>query len=397
MNWKRNLALVWLSQFFGLMGFGFAMPFVAYFIEKDLGVADPKACKMWTGIFMAAAPLTLAVMSPVWGTMADRYGRKLMMLRANLGAAVVLSSMGLAPTVEVLVLLRVVQGLLTGTVTAAQTLVASYTPDQRHGIALGSLSAAIFAGNAAGGILGGLFAEEFGYRKAFFMSGILLVISALFVLMVTERFERPAVGPRQRRGLLPSLPNLGAGGPILVLILAMAAVRQYDAPVLPFLVKHIVGGLEGASLWNGRVLVAFSLGAVFSGFVLGRAADRFRPTSIAVLCAAYAGLCVIPQANATGFPALVLGRFGMAFFAAGLDPIFQAWLARVTPPEKRGAVFGWAVTAKSTGWIVGPLASSAIGAWFGIRAALFTAAVLYAGLIPVIHMVARRVARRNAA
>ena len=165
-HWKQNLAVVWVSQFLSIMGFFFAIPFAPYYIQ-ELGVQDPVKIKLWVSLFGAAAPFSLAIFSPMWGALADRYGRRLMLLRANFGAAVVLALMATVESVEALIVLRLLQGLLAGTVTAAQTMVTSTTPENRSGTALGALSAAVYSGTMAGTFLGGLFAEYVGYRLSF--------------------------------------------------------------------------------------------------------------------------------------------------------------------------------------------------------------------------------------
>lgn len=119
-NWKRNLAILWIGQFLSIMGFQFGLPFAPYYIQS-LGITDPVALKMWVALFAAAAPLAFAVFSPIWGALADRFGRKSMLIRAYLGGALVLSLMGTVHHAESLITLRILQGALTGTVTATQT------------------------------------------------------------------------------------------------------------------------------------------------------------------------------------------------------------------------------------------------------------------------------------
>jgi len=159
-NWKSNLAVIWVSQLLSIAGFFFAIPFGPYYIQ-ELGVQDPAEIKFWVALFGAAPALAMAVFAPVWGTLADRFGRRLMLLRANFGATIVICLMGLIQDVEVLIILRLLQGALAGTIVAAQTMVAAYTPENRSGAALGALSAAVYSGSMAGTFLGGIFAEYF--------------------------------------------------------------------------------------------------------------------------------------------------------------------------------------------------------------------------------------------
>ncbi|MGD1994784.1 MAG: MFS transporter, partial [Anaerolineae bacterium] len=116
--WKRNLAAIWFAELTSIIGFAIAIPILPFYVQ-ELGVTDPDAVKFWAGLITTVHPITMAVMAPIWGTLADRYGRKVMLVRAMLGGAVILGLMGLATSVHQLVILRAIQGMLTGTVTAA--------------------------------------------------------------------------------------------------------------------------------------------------------------------------------------------------------------------------------------------------------------------------------------
>jgi DHA1 family multidrug resistance protein-like MFS transporter len=171
----------------------------------------------------------------------------------------------------------------------------------------------------------------------------------------------------------------------------MAFVARFDAPMLPFLVQEIHGEVKGAELWVSRVNVLYCVGAFLAGFIWGWVADRVAAPKMARVCAVATGACMIPQALATAFAPLMGGRLGMAFFGGGLDPVFQIWLARVTPAERRGSIFGWAVTAKSVGWGLSPCLSVLVGVVFGVRSCFFVSAVLFVLLIPLIDFVAGKV------
>jgi len=188
--WRRNLLLVGGSQFLSMMAFTFAFPFIPFYMQ-ELGVTDPIKLKLCISAFAAAAPISLAIFAPIWGAVGDRYGRKLMLLRANWGAVFFLTLMGLADSVVMLIVVRTIQGVLTGTMTAAQTLVAAHTPRERSGLALGTLSAGVFSGSMAGSMLGGVFADAFGYRHAFFASAVIMVFAAVLSAIAREDFTPP--------------------------------------------------------------------------------------------------------------------------------------------------------------------------------------------------------------
>ncbi|MBU4211566.1 MAG: MFS transporter [Verrucomicrobia bacterium] len=389
--WKRNLVMVGLSQFLSMMGFAFAMPFTPYYIQQ-LGITEPNELKMWVALFTAAAPLTMAVASPIWGTLSDRYGRRLMLLRANFGGMLVLILMGLAPNVQTLVILRLAQGVLTGTMNAAQTFVSVQSPSHRSGMVLGTLSAAVFSGCMCGAFIGGLFAEWFGYRMAFLASGVFLLLAGLLVLLGTrEEFVRPmeeeADSMEDRVRMFWG--KIGPAIPILALMAAMGFALHFDLAWLPLLVQEIHGSLKGAAFWTGSLAAVGGIAGFLAGPIIGRIADRIAPPRIGKISAFGAGLMMIVVGLSHGFAQLFMGRFGATFCAGGLDPVFQIWLAKTTPAASRGFIFGWAVTARSLGWMMAPLASGVVAWMFGLRAVFFVAAAFFFLLIPLIALIVR--------
>ena len=395
-NWKTNLVVIWISQLLSIAGFFFALPFGPYYIQ-ELGVHDPAKIKFWVALFGAGPPLSLAIFSPIWGTLADRYGRRLMLLRANFGGVLILSLMGTVQSVEALIALRFVQGIFTGTMIAAQAMVAAYTPERRSGMALGSLSAAVYMGSMIGTFVGGMFAEYFGYRYAFFGSGILLFFAGLLVFFgAKEDFIRPKyVQPNKERRRTRTFTDLRHVWPILVLLGAMGFTRQFDTSFFPLLVQHILGTMQGAAFWTGTISAVAAAAGFLAGIVFGRLADLFSPPKIAKFSAVFAGLFLIFHWRAQTFLFLSIARFGMTFCAGGLDPLFQIWLTKETPSEKRGTIFGWAATARSIGWFFAPIMSGLVASGFGIRSIYVVEALLFVGFLPLISWVVKILSADN--
>jgi DHA1 family multidrug resistance protein-like MFS transporter len=391
-NWRRNVLTVGLSQFLSIAGFSFAIPFAPFFMQEELGVSDSVHLRLWVSAFNAAVPLTMTFFAPIWGAAADRYGRRMMLLRANFAAWIVLTLMGFSRNVEMLVLLRALQGAFTGTITAAQAMVAADAPPERSGRALGGLTAAIFSGSLAGVALGGVCAEWFGYRVAFYISGTLLLAAALLVLFGT-REPMPQADPEPVAEEPEHTGRFHGLWPILGLILAISFVRSFDGAWVPLLVQEIHGSLEGASLWTGLLSAGGGVAGMAAGIILGNLADRVPPPRIGKYSSLFAGLLMIPQALAHSFGLLFAARFGAMFCAGGLDPVFQIWLSKRTPAHKRGSVFGWASSARSIGWMLAALSGGVVAAWFNIRTTFLIGAVFYLLLIPAITIGVRRLGR----
>lgn len=396
-QWKRNLRVVWLAQFISIMSFAFAIPFAPFYMQQELGITDPVAVKFWVAMFAAAAPLTLALFSPLWGMLADRFGRRPMLLRAYLGGAVVLTLMGSVTSIGALVVLRLLQGVFTGTITASQALISAGTPKARGGAALGALSAAVFSGSMAGAFLGGWVSELFGFRVAFGVSGGLMLVAALLVLFgVKEEFEPPQPPTEEELAATSTADRspLTTAWPILVLMGAMTFVGSFDGAFLPLLVQEVLGTVKGAAMWTGTLQAIGCLAGIFAGFTLGALADRVGPAKIGKYSAMGAGSFMFVTGLAHWLPMLFAARFATVFCTGGLDPVFQVWLSRVTPARCRGSVFGWAATAKSVGWLFAPLAGGAVAAAYGIRAVYIVGPILYFLLAALILQVVKRMAAK---
>jgi DHA1 family multidrug resistance protein-like MFS transporter len=209
-----------------------------------------------------------------------------------------------------------------------------------------------------------------------------------------EKFERPV--KIKSAPELPWFKLLAPSLPILVLLMSMALVRSFDNAFLPLLVQDIQGSIKGAAAWTGALSAVCSVAGLLAGVILGRLADRMPPPKIGKYSSLLAGILTIPQAVAHGFISLFITRFGMVFFSGGLDPIFQIWLAKVTPEKQRGFIFGWAATAKSIGWMIAPLASGVVAGTLSVRAIFFFSAALYLLLIPLINTVVRFIQKEQA-
>lgn len=389
-HWKKNLFFIWLSQFLSIAGFAFSMPFGPYYIQT-MGVTDPLEVKLWTAAFVAAAPISLAVFGPIWGWVADRYGRRPMLLRASIGSVILLLLMGMARTPLMLVLLRVGQGLLTGTMTAAQTMVASHTPEHRSGFALGALSSGVFSGGMAGVALGGVFADMFGYSNAFFLAAGLLVAATLLVLFGTdEDFERTAAsGGSTRERMKRGVKTLSPVAHILIPIAVVALLRRFDVAYLPLLIQEIHGTIAGSATRMGAVGATACAAGFLSGFFFGHLGDRMSPARLARHAAWLGALFMLPHAFAGSVFSLLALRFGMSFCLGGIEPMFHSLLARASPQGERGFIFGWASTMRAVGWGMAPLFSGAVATMFSVRAVYVAGAVL----LVVFSLLVRRIVR----
>ncbi len=184
--WEKNLIVLWCGTFMAGIAFSLIMPFLSLYIDT-LGNFSKDELNFYSGITYSATFLVMAIISPFWGKLADRKGRKLMILRASLGMAIVIGLMGAVTNIYQLIILRLLQGIFSGYVSNSNALIATETPKEHSGKALGILITGNVTGTLFGPLFGGFVAANFGYRITFVITGvILLIVFLLSVFLFTK-------------------------------------------------------------------------------------------------------------------------------------------------------------------------------------------------------------------
>lgn len=381
-EWERTLYIMVAAQVLSALAFSNIFPFLPLYI-RELGTSTGLSIELLAGLVYSGQAFSMMIFSPIWGTVADRYGRKLMLERALFGGAVLLFLMGYVQSAEQLVILRVLQGAITGTISASNALIAAIAPRQRVGYAMGLLQVGMWAGFGLGPLTGGILADAFGYRAAFLVTGVMLGLAGLLIFFfVHEKFtpiERPVA--RAGRGALlrgywrmlrapgMSLTYLmrflsSLGGSMITPILPIFLLQLMPDPARVNTMAGITGGLTyGAS----------SLSAIF----LGRIGDRVGHRRILAACALLAGLIYLPQGWSGAVWQLVLLQTLAGVATGGLLPSVSALLARHSQPGEEGSVYGLDNSVGSAARSVAPLLGSGLGEIFGIPAAFLASAVVF--------------------
>lgn len=327
----------------------------------------------------------MAIASPIWGVLGDRYGRKPMLLRSMLGGAITVGLIFFAQNPFQLVVLRLLQGATSGTVAAATALVAAETPRSRVGWALGVVTSAVALGGAIGPVVGGIAGSLFGLRLVFLGGGILLLLSLIPVVVIVR--ESPMVGRsgarlgtlamiEQRPGLRKSLSVLiGAQG---LISLCNSAAQQLVVLRLLDMLTNGVAALSG---------VGFGLaGIASSGAAVGytRVTKRLGYVRTAALAAALVAVAVGIMGVAP-WPALVVAAIGLnGLFSGVVIPATASMIGLETPHEAQSTIFGLNASSVAFGFFLGPLIAGTVAAEAGVPAALFVIgiiALMLAGII----------------
>ena len=368
---RLSFGMLLVSQLLATTAFMFVVPFMPLYVQQ-LGVEDAGNAAAWAGFINGASGASMAVVAPLWGKLSDRLGRKLMLLRATLAAAVVVGSMGFVSTPWQLLGLRLLQGTLTGTVPAATALVASTTPPERAGWRLGALQTVIFIAAGVGPALGGISADLAGIRTSFLVTSALLAVSGVLVLFgVAENRPRPDEPERETER-----PE-SAGTPLpyrlllpgLLALFAVHVAITGAAVALPGFLESLAGAADQIATQAGWIIGTGALVASLGSLLGGRLATRFGTRRVIVGALALAGLAAIPQALVTSVPELWALRLATSLFLGCAIPVANLAIKEAAPPERQGTAFGVASSATSTGFALGPIGGGLLASGLGFWAA----------------------------
>ncbi|TMG33419.1 MAG: multidrug efflux MFS transporter [Chloroflexi bacterium] len=361
-----------------MLAFGFILPFLPLYL-KEIGVTPESAVVFWSGALVTSTGVSLAIFSPIWGALADRRGRKLMVLRSMLIGGVILALMGLVTNVGQLLVLRILQGMFTGTIAASTALVATIVPRERLGSSMGLLQTSVYVGISAGPVVGGALAQAVGIRGTFFLAGAMLVAGGILVWQfVHEHFAPPSTS--RRPGFFVTL-RLGLASrslmPLMVTLLLVQLSSAIVFPILPLFVERLSAASDPVKLYAG---LAFGATAVFSALAAisySRLVVRSGYRQILVLACFGAAAFFLPQAFAQNVWQFLLLRAALGIFFGVLIPATNAIVGLITPPDLRGSAYGLTSSATAVGNAVGPLLGSTLAASFGYPSVFIaTAAVL---------------------
>lgn len=372
---RLSFAMLLISQLLATTAFMFVVPFMPLYVQQ-LGVPDAENAAAWAGFINGASGATMALVAPVWGRLSDRLGRKLMLLRATLAAAVVVGSMGFVSTPWQLLGLRLLQGTLTGTVPAATALVASTAPPERAGWRLGALQTIIFVAAGVGPALGGVSADLAGLRISFFVTSALLAVSGSLVLLgITEgrprggeagneKHEESTIShrtPLPYRLLLPGL---------LALFAVHVAITSASV-ALPGFVHILASDADRIASQAGWIIGTGALVASLGALLGGRLANRFGSRGMIAMSLGLAGLAAMPQALAASVTELWVLRLTASLFLGCTIPLANLAIKEGASLERQGTAFGVASSATSTGFAVGPIGGGLLVSTLGFWAAFF--------------------------
>ncbi|MFB9768967.1 MFS transporter [Lactiplantibacillus modestisalitolerans] len=385
-GWRRNLAVLWLGTFIAGMGFSEVMPFLSLYVGQ-LGDFTKGQLTIYSGVTYAVTFLVVALVSPIWGKLADRHGRKLMLLRSSLGMALVIGLMGFVHNIWTLILLRFLQGLCAGYIPNASALIATETPKENSGTAIGILTTGYVSGNLIGPILGGVLAQLFSIRLTFVITGVLLLIVFVLSLTLVHEHYHPDLSRKQPK--TRELVNQFKNPTLIITLLVSTMIIQMGnnsiTPIISLYVKELMHNVGPITVVAGIIAALPGISTLLAAPKLGQLGDKHGTDRILVFGFVFAIFMYFPQGLVSSIWTLGLLRFMIGISDGALFPTVQTLLSKNTPQHLTGTIFSWNQSFQAMGSMLGALLGGLVSNWFDYNGVfIFTALSLLVNFIVVL-------------
>lgn len=378
-TWKRTVYISLVCVFCTAFGVSQLAPILPLYFH-DLGVQTPEAMSLWSGLATGATYIIVCLAAPFWGRVADKKGRKITLIRSSFGMALCNVLIAFQTTPEGVVLIRLVQGLVSGFYSASITLIASESPIERTGWALGLLASANLAGSLIGPLLGGYIADTVGIRNDFIIVGTLMGLAGVLATIFIHENYVPQPNPEKLsiRKLKEQIPEFNSIIALCVASFIYAICIMSLQPVISVYIKGIVpSNTENLAFIAGAVFSAMGIAQLMSSSPLGKLVDKIGPRKVLVVSLIYVGILNIPQAYVSDVYQLAIIRFLQGFGLGGMLPALNTYLSSKTPREFTGQVFSYNQSCLFFGYFLGSVGGASLMAWLGFTTLFWVSGGLF--------------------
>lgn len=379
-QWKKNIVVLWFGNFFVFSGMTMIMPFLTLYLQTDLNVTDTHQVAIWAGVIFSINFLSSFIFQPIWGKVADKIGRKAMLLRSGFGMAIVIALMGFATHPWQLLILRLLNGVISGFNPAAVALVSTNTPKSKLGFAMGTLQSGAIAGTILGPLIGGFLADSIGYRPIFYITGACILIASLLVLfIVKDNFDRQSTAKQHVMSVsegfkkIVKIPSIAA---LLAVTLLIQFATMSPMNLIPLYIQELNPTLTNIAFVAGLVASLAGISNMIASPFLGKLGDKIGSHKILACCLIGTALSFIPQALATTVTALAISRFVMGIFIGGLIPAVNSLIGKLAPIGMESRAYSFNTSALALGNLIAPTVGGILSGYIGMSGLFWISAVL---------------------
>ena len=377
--WRQNLNVLWVCTFIAGIAFSEITPFMSLYVG-ELGNFTKAQVSLYSGLVFAATFFVTAIVSPLWGALADRKGRKIMLIRAAVGMAVAMFLMGLVTNVWQLIGLRALQGLFSGFISNAQALIASQTPRSHAGKALGTLVTGSTSGMLMGPVIGGLLAQFMSIRVTFFITAGLLLLAGIASGLFVKEYFVPAPRRKGEKGGLSGLLSQFANPKLIIILLVSIMIVQLGnasiSPIISLYIKELMHNAGPVALVAGIIAALPGLSNILAAPRLGDYGDKHGSGKVLIAGYLFAVVMYFPQGFVTSVVLLGVLRFAIGISDGALFPTIQTLLTKNSPASATSAIFSWNQSFQALGNMFGGLLGGLLGGIFNYNVVFISTAAL---------------------
>ncbi|OWW45499.1 multidrug transporter [Enterococcus hirae 88-15-E09] len=375
-QWKKNLFVAWIGCFFTGASFSLVMPFIPVYVEQ-LGTPSDQV-ELFSGLAISVTAFASAIVAPIWGNLADRKGRKLMMIRAAAGMTVTMGSLAFVPNAYWLLVMRFFNGILSGYIPNATAMIASQAPKEKSGWALGTLSTGAIAGSLIGPSMGGALAQWFGMENVFLITGVLLLVTTLLtIFLVKEDFQPVEKNDMiSTKEIFAKMDHLSILIGLFVTTLILQIGITTISPILTLYIRELSGNSGNILFVSGLIVSISGVSAVFSSPKLGKLGDKIGNQKVLLAGLTLSFCCYLPMAIVATPLQLGILRFILGFSTGALMPSINTLISKITPPEGVSRIYSYNQMCSNFGQVFGPMVGSTVAHAFNYRA-VFIATSLF--------------------
>ena len=366
-NWKKNLYVMWICQFLAMVGMSSIVPFLPLFI-RELGITSIEETSKWSGLVFAGPFFVSLFLSSVWGNLGDKYGRKIMTIRATFGLAIAQVLIGFSQDINQLFIARMLQGGLSGFLPAAMALIASNTPEEKTGYALGILQSSTAAGTVLGPLLGGVIADFLSFRAVFFVvAGLLAIVGVAIILFVKEDKLEQSKNDysfldnwkfvlSNKKFLIPSL-----------LIMLTALGISFVRPIFVLFVETLEIDHRYLPTITGALYSIVGIFSIFSAYWWGKHVEKFGLAKSLFIASLVTAIMYFLHSIIKNPYYLIPVRTLLGFGYGAIAPLLFTRISNQVAKERRGGVMGIGSSFQVMGNLIGPLFGGYAGAVIGFQ------------------------------
>lgn len=376
---KRNLIIMWFANFFVGASMTMVIPFLSLYIDS-LGQYTDDEVQRWAGFVFGISFLVAFFVSPIWGKIGDRFGRKKVLIGTGFGIAISVFLMGYVNSVEALFVLRLFMGLATGFIPASMALIAAQSSKRTAGETLGTLQTGTVSGGLLGPLIGGVIADGVGMELTFILTSAILCLASLLVVFGVKEVLYEEKGEKKKHYRSKEVLQHILKSPMLVMVMVVALIIQMALfsvqPLLALFVNDLTNSTENMAFLAGVAFSITGLGNLLSTRRWGQLGDRIGHEKVMLLLLVLSGIFFIPQAFVDSLWQLISLRFLFGLAVGGLIPCTTAFIRLSCPLSMQGEVLGYNQSFRFLGNVLGPVSGGMIAASFGISYVFIGAGVL---------------------